>query len=116
MTAIHGDLVRVQSGWKDWRSVEVPLRDVTDLHWLQPPGAPHALLHGYVPCTSIVSGEIPHRCDAQSAPHRLLVCALKRRTPAALYAAMARQADAARSAMLVLPAVTAIPRHERERR
>jgi hypothetical protein len=103
MTTIHDDLVRVQTDWKDWRTVEVRLRDVTGLHWSQPAGAPHALLHGYILCTSIVSGELPHRCDESSAPHRLLVCALKRRTPLAIYAVLALQADAARSAMVPPP-------------
>jgi hypothetical protein len=106
MTAIHDDLVRVQTDWKDWRTVEVRLRDVTGLHWAQPAGAPHALLHGFIPCTSIVSGELPHRCDERTAPHRLLVCALKRRIPPALYAVLALQADAARARMVVPPPVT----------
>jgi hypothetical protein len=116
MAAIHDDLVRVQSDWKDWRTVEVRLRDVTGLHWSQPAGAPHALLHGYISCTSIVSGEIPHRCDESARPHRLLVCALKRRTPAAVYAILALQADAARNAMMVLPPSAGTPRPRWERR
>jgi hypothetical protein len=116
MTAIHDDLVRVQSDWKDWRTVEVRLRDVTGLHWLQPSGAPHALLHGYISCASIVSGEVPHRCSESSAPHRLLVCALKRRTPPAVYAIMALQADAARNAAMVLPPSAATSRQLWERR
>jgi hypothetical protein len=116
MTAIHDDLVRVQSDWKDWRTVEVRLRDVTDLHWSQPAGAPHALLHGYISCASIVSGELSHRCDQSSAPHRLLVCALKRRTPTAIYAIMALQADAARNAKMVLPPASRMRRVQWERR
>jgi hypothetical protein len=116
MTAFDGDLICVQSGWKDWRTAEVRVRDLTGVHWLQPIGAPHALLHGYITCTSVVSGEIPHRCDGASAPHRLLVCALKRRTPPAAYAALARQADAAHHAMLVLPHAPAASTRHTERR
>lgn len=116
MTAIHDDLVRVQSDWKDWRTVEVRLRDMTGLHWSQPAGAPHALLHGYIPCTGIVSGELPHSCSESAPPHRLLVCALKRRTPPAIYAVMALQADAARHAMTVPPPSGPTPRPLWERR
>jgi hypothetical protein len=116
MTAVHDDLVRVQSDWKDWRTAEVRLRDVTGLHWSQPAGAPHALLHGYITCMSIISGDIPHRCDESATPHRLLVCVLKRRTPPPVYAVLALQADAARSAMLVPPPPAGAPRHQWERR
>ena len=33
-------LVRVQEDWWSWRSTEVRMCDLDDLHWSQPKGAP----------------------------------------------------------------------------
>jgi hypothetical protein len=86
-------LIRIHRQWDGWHSGEVRLADVDDVHWFQPTEAPHALLHAFVRCTDIVSGAIPHDCDAESRPHRLLVCILKRHTISTAYADLARRAD-----------------------
>jgi hypothetical protein len=86
-------LIPVQSAWDDWRNAEVRFNDLRDVHWLQPTGAPHALVHGYISCSNIVTGDIPHDCDRRSAPHRLLVCILKRHTIPTVYEELARRAD-----------------------
>jgi hypothetical protein len=58
------------------------------------PGAPRPLVHLYVSCTGLVSGSIPHVCNRADAPHRLLVCVLKKHTLASTYVELARRADA----------------------
>ena len=98
-------LIRVQSRWDDWRTAEVRFDDLHDVHWLQPTRAPHALVHGYVSCSNIVTGELPHRCDHPSAPHRLLVCILKKHTMPSVYAELARHADQPRTCRPDRPAV-----------
>jgi hypothetical protein len=91
---VHDDkLIRVQSEWDGWRNAEVRFGDLRSVHWLQPTRAPHALVHGYISCSNIVTGDIPHDCDRMSAPHRLLVCILKRHTIPVVYAELARRAD-----------------------
>lgn len=86
-------LIRVHSHWDDWRNADVRLGDLRDFHWLQPTRAPHSLVHAYVSCLDIVAGDIPHECDRRSAPHRLLVCILKRHTIPIVYAELSRRAD-----------------------
>jgi hypothetical protein len=90
-------LVRVHREWNGWRSAEVRLGDLQGVHWLQPKDAPAPLLHAYVQCTDIVSGDIPHDCDKPSLPHRLLVCVLKRHAIPTAYLDLAGQADAQRT-------------------
>ena len=90
-------LIRVQSEWNGWRNAEVRLGELRDVHWFQPPRAPHALVHGYILCSNIVLGEIPHDCNRRSTPHRLLVCILKRHTIATVYTELARRADERRT-------------------
>ena len=51
-------LVPVQREWNGWRLAHVRLADLEDLHWLQPSGAPQALLHAYVWCSKIASGTL----------------------------------------------------------
>lgn len=93
MRGHDGLCVCVQSDWKDWRNANVRVDDVRDLYWLQPIGAPRPLLHGWISCSSIVTGEVPHNCDRSSSPHRLSVCILKSHTIPAVYAELARRAD-----------------------
>lgn len=92
MPAHDETLIRVQSAWDGWRNAEVRFNDLRDVHWLQPARAPHALVHGSISCSNIVTGDIPHDCDRRSAPHRLLVCILKRHTIPTVYAELARRA------------------------
>jgi hypothetical protein len=93
MEPINETLIRVQGEWNGWRNAEVRLRDLEDVHWLQPNGTSHAFIHAHVPCTKIVSGRLSHDCDGRSVPHRLLVCVLKRHTIGTAYAELARRAD-----------------------
>jgi hypothetical protein len=55
------------------------------------------MVHGYVACADIVTGDIPHECDPMTAPHRLRVCVLKRHTLPKVYAELARLADKQRT-------------------
>jgi hypothetical protein len=98
-------LIRVHREWNGWQSAEIRLRDLEDVQWLQPNGAPHPLVHGYVNCTRTMSGVLTHDCNRRTAPHRLLVCVLKRHTIPTAYAELARRADARRMQVPLQPAV-----------
>lgn len=109
----HDDmLIRVQSEWDGWRNAEVRFGDLRDVHWFQPPRAPHALVHGYISCSNIATGDIPHDCDRRSAPHRLLVCILKKHTIPPVYAELAQRADGGRILPLTRCGVAAVSRSE----
>jgi hypothetical protein len=86
-------IVRVYSAWDSWHCAEVRLTDLRDLHWSQPGHAPHRLLHAFLSCTKILSGDLAHTCDRTSAPHALLVCVLKRHTVPEAYSELVRRAD-----------------------
>jgi len=83
----------VQREWDGWRTAEVRLGDLQNIHWHQPRGALRALAHGYISCASITAGTIPHECERTPGPHRLLVCVLKSRSAPSVYAEIARRAD-----------------------
>jgi len=85
-------LVCVQGAWNGWKRAEVRLRDLEHVHWLQPSGAPRQMLHAYVSCMNLLSGDIPHECTEASGPHRLLVCVIKQHNTAAVYAEVASRA------------------------
>jgi len=87
-------LIHVRSDWNDWHGASIRFDDLDDIHWCQPIGAPHAIVHGYISCSKIVDGVIPHWCDERSAPHRLHVCVLKKHTIPAVYTELVRRADA----------------------
>ena len=95
MQAFQDALIRVQAEWNGWRTATVRLRDLSQLHWLQPDHAPCHLVHGYVACTDLVSGIVPHDCDGSSSAHRLLVCVIKHHNATSTYAEAARRADEA---------------------
>jgi hypothetical protein len=86
-------VVFVQPEWNGWRTAEIRLGDLQDLHWWQPRGAPRALVHGYISCPGVTSGAIAHDCEGTAAPHRLLVCVLKKHNLPSIYADLARRAD-----------------------
>jgi hypothetical protein len=86
-------LIRVQREWNAWRTAEVRLNDLQDVHWFEPRGAPRPLVHAYMSCASIISGDVPHDCHRTPPPHRLLVCVLKRHTAAGAYSEIVRRAD-----------------------
>jgi hypothetical protein len=85
-------LIRVHAEWDGWQSAEVRMRDLQDVHWLQPNDAPRRFVHAFISCSAIVSGDIGHRCETASAPHRLLVCVLKRHATAGAYDELVRRA------------------------
>jgi hypothetical protein len=89
-------LVAVRGEWDGWRAADVEARNLTELHWSQPPGAPRAIVHGFIRCSDIVRGDLPHGCERTAGPHRLLVCILKRHNPPSVYAAIERRAREAR--------------------
>jgi hypothetical protein len=86
-------LIRVHGSWNGWQTAEVRLGDIHDVHWLQPGSAPHPLVHGFVSCSSIVNGGIPHDCEPASAPHAVRVCVLKKHAIESAYLELVRRAD-----------------------
>ena len=92
-----GGFVAVQRDWNGWRTATVSVGALEDIHWHQPHGAPRALIHAYVSCSNVRSGDLEHECDRTSAPHRILVCVLKCHTPAKVFAELADRASAARA-------------------
>jgi|WetSurMetagenome_2_1015567.scaffolds.fasta_scaffold39901_2 hypothetical protein len=106
----HEGLVNVQATWNSWRRAEVRLTDLHDLHWCEPPGAHARLLHAWIDCTDVVSGCMPHDCEASTAPHRLRVCLLKSRTLPRIYAQLAKGAVDAASVASQSLASSAEPR------
>jgi hypothetical protein len=93
MSADASTLVVVQRDWDGWRTAQVKFGDLEDIHWFQPSRAPRPLIHAYVSCASIVSGELPHDCRQTPAPHRLLVCVLKSHTAPWIHAELTARAD-----------------------
>lgn len=85
-------IIRVQTEWDGWRHGHVRVSDLRDIHWRQPDRAPHPLLHGYITCQELGAANVDHACDAASAPHRLLVCVLKKHTVPTVYAQLAERA------------------------
>jgi hypothetical protein len=89
-------LIPVQREWNGWRLAEVHLKDLQDVHWFQPPGAPRALLHGYVLPSDVVAGALVENAQ-EAATDRLLVCVIKCHMAAPIYTALAARADQART-------------------
>jgi hypothetical protein len=85
-------LIRVQSDWKSPRGAMVRLGDLREVHWDQTGDAPRRLVHGYIACSQIVTGYLPHACCDESAPHRLRVCVLKRHNLPMVYEELTRRA------------------------
>jgi hypothetical protein len=86
-------LVPVQRAWNAWRVAHARLRDLEDVHWFQPPGAPRLLLHAYLSAASIVTGSLVDASEASHLPERLLVCVIKCHTTPATYSTLATRAD-----------------------
>ena len=95
MSVTEETLIPVQREWNGWRLAEVRIKDLQDVHWFQPPGAPRALLHGYVSPSTVVSGDLV-QSSGDEAADRLLVCVIKCHTAAPIYTALAARADQAR--------------------
>jgi len=88
-------VVRVQREWSGWRSAEVSIDDLEQVHWRQPAGAPHRFLSAYVSCQRLAGTDIAHDCAGRSGPHQILVCVLKRHVIPSVYAEIERRAAAA---------------------
>jgi hypothetical protein len=95
MADFHDAVIRVQREWNAWRTAEVSIDDLEDIHWRQPAGAPHPLLHAYVPRARIAERDIPHDFPGTPEPHRMRVCVLKRHLVPSVYAEIERRASAA---------------------
>jgi hypothetical protein len=91
MSTDRGLFVPVRCAWNAWQTAEVLVDDLHEIHWYQPAGAPRPMLHAYVDCTK-TRGQIAHDCSPMSAPHRLLVCVLKRHAAPPAYSELVRLA------------------------
>ena len=87
-------LIRVHGQWCGWQSAEVPFDALMNVHWRQPPAAPHEFLHGFVNCHRFINGDIPHNCGGEA--HTLLVCVLKHHAMPSLFAALCQEANSHR--------------------
>jgi len=92
-TITSGTLVVVQRDWNGWRKAMTPMAALQDVHWHQPPGAPRPLIHAYVSCRELTSGDVPHDCTGRGA-HRLLVCVLRQHTAPSVFCALVERANA----------------------
>jgi hypothetical protein len=90
-------VIRVHREWAGWQSAEIRLRDLEDVHWYQPAGAPHALIHGFVSSAMLTSGDLSGPTNPPSTAVRTLVCVLKRHCTPTTFAELARRADRAPS-------------------
>ncbi len=94
-------LVVVQRDWNGWRKAMTPMTALEDVHWHQPAGAPRPLIHAYVSCRDLVSGDVPHDCCGDHAfAHRLLVCVLRQHTAPSVFERLVARANAATSASI----------------
>ena len=91
MNSYNDSAISVNVEWNDWRSAHARLADLHDVHWHQPKGAPHPMLHAYVSCREINGAALPHQCEASSAPHAIRVCVLKSHNIPEVYTELARQ-------------------------
>jgi hypothetical protein len=92
MPTNQDSFVAVQRSWTAWRTANLRLTDLESIHWRQPVGAPRALIHAWVACTKVLGTHLAHDCGLTSRPHRLLVCVLKQRTMASVYAELVDRA------------------------
>jgi hypothetical protein len=93
-TAVATTQVVVQRDWSGWRKAMAPLNALEKVHWHQPAGAPRPLIHAYVSCRDLISGDVPHECTGQ-APHNLLVCILRQHTAPSVFQTLVERANAA---------------------
>lgn len=52
----------------------MPFSALRDVHHRIHEGENRAHLYARIHCSDVVNGEIPHDCDASTAPHALFVC------------------------------------------
>jgi len=75
--------------WNEWRAVRVRVRDLNDIQWLQPRGAPRALIHAHVSPRKLVG----RLAGVAEGPEPVLVCILKSHTAADIYEELQRRAN-----------------------
>ena len=92
-------LVIVQQQWNGWRTATTRLRDLEQVQWKQPAGAPRPLIHAHVRCDRIVSGQLPHDCSSSTHPHEVMICVLKSHTAVDVFDALVRRADRFRTTL-----------------
>jgi hypothetical protein len=96
-------LIVVQTEWNGWRTATARLADLENVHWFHPSGAPRALIHAYVRCTNVQSGDLSHDCQSASGPHDLLVCVLKSHTSPSVFEELSRLASKAGGPVMSAP-------------
>jgi hypothetical protein len=109
-SADHRTLVVVQPEWNGWRTAVARMVDLEDIHWFQPKGAIRPLIHAYVRCTTLLSGDIPHECSSTGIPHRLHVCILKRHTSTWVFEMLSRLASETHSVRMATSGSTLLAR------
>jgi hypothetical protein len=73
-------LVRVRRDWNDARREALfRLDQLRDFHWTDTAGgtgrkAPVQLLHAYVWCSDMISGDLAHSCEHGPGPHNIKIC------------------------------------------
>lgn len=91
-TTLDHAFVVVHREWNGWRNAMVRLAHLKEVRWVQPPGAPRPLIQAQVTCCDVHSGDLQHDCEPTSAPHPLLVWALKTHSAPRVFAELARRA------------------------
>jgi hypothetical protein len=84
--------ITVQREWNGWRCADVRLGDLQDVHWRQPPGAPRAIVHGYVSPVAMLSGDLVQEAGESAPDGRLLVCVIRCHVASDVYAALTARA------------------------
>jgi hypothetical protein len=104
--------VWVRRHWCDQLHAEYRLVDLTGLHWSDNSDgyarrSPNPMVHGYVMCHQMISGDALHPClDGQWPPHRIKVCVVAKDNPKALMVrlkARATENDRRRSLRAITP-------------
>src|SRR5215211_4433007 len=90
--------VVVCRGWGDWRQVEVPVAELSDLHVTEFAGGtrarlPRPVLAAYMSCEVIPEqADFGHSCVHRAGPHRIKVLIHRRGNARAIYERLRRQA------------------------
>lgn len=78
---LSGPLASVRPDRSDWHVAHVPLVDLSDLHWDNPPTATGhdegPILYAFTSCDCVVAGELPHQAANRAHPHAVRVCILR---------------------------------------
>jgi hypothetical protein len=100
---LDGELeVTVQREWNGWRTSRVKLRELRDIHWFQPAGAPRPLIHACVAAPAMTPRDASHQ-DGATAAEVVRVCVLKRHVAAHVFQELARCAQGSRGVRTSAP-------------